>query len=165
MGADISLENPRSLGEEPVADVRVRSSKLQGGRVDPALVSLAIDEFPVLFVAAAAASGKTVFSGIGELRVKESDRIATMATGLRVLGIDVEESEDGAVVHGGRFTGGSVDSHGDHRVAMSLAVAATVAEGPVTINDVAAVNTSFPGFDECLRALQAEIRVVDDVAT
>ncbi len=164
MGADIRLENPQLLGEEPVADIRVRSSNLQGGRPDPALVSLAIDEFPVLFVAAAAASGKTVFSGIGELRVKESDRIATMATGLRTLGIDVEEFEDGAVVHGGRFSSGSVDSHGDHRVAMSLAVAATVAEGPVTINDVAAVNTSFPGFDECLGSLQAGIRVVEDVA-
>jgi len=164
MGADISLENPQLLGEEPVADIRVRSSNLQGGRVDPAQVSLAIDEFPVLFVAAAAATGKTVFSGIGELRVKESDRIATMATALRTLGINVEELEDGAVVHGGRFGSGSVDSRGDHRVAMSLAVAATVAEGPVTINDVAAVNTSFPGFDECLRSLQAGIRVVEDVA-
>ncbi len=164
MGADINLENPQMLGEEPVADIRVRSSNLQGGRVDPALVSLAIDEFPVLFVAAAAATGKTVFSGIGELRVKESDRIATMATGLRTLGIEVEEIEDGAVVHGGRFSSGRVDSCGDHRVAMSLAVAATTAEGPVTISDVAAVNTSFPGFDECLGSLQAEIRVVEDVA-
>ncbi len=164
MGADISLENPQLLGEEPVADIRVRSSNLQGSRVDPALVSLAIDEFPVLFVAAAAATGKTVFSGIGELRLKESDRIATMATALRALGIDVEEFEDGAIVHGGRISSGSVDSCGDHRVAMSLAVAATTAEGPVTINDVAAVNTSFPGFDECLGLLQAEIRVVEDVA-
>ncbi len=164
MGADISLENPQLLGEEPVADIRVRSSNLQGGRVDPAQVSLAIDEFPVLFVAAAAATGKTVFSGICELRVKESDRIATMATALRTLGINVEELEDGAVVHSGRFSSGSVDSRGDHRVAMSLAVAATVAEGPVTINDVAAVNTSFPGFDECLGLLQAEIRDVEDVA-
>jgi 3-phosphoshikimate 1-carboxyvinyltransferase len=164
MGADISLENPQLLGEEPVADIRVRSSKLQGGRVDPALVSLAIDEFPVLFVAAAAATGKTVFSGIGELRLKESDRIASMAAALRTLGIDVEEFEDGAIVHGGRISGGSVDSCGDHRVAMSLAVAATTAEGPVTINDVAAVNTSFPGFDECMGSLQVNIRVVEDVA-
>ena len=120
MGAEISLENPRLLGQEPVADIRVRSSMLQGGPVDPALVSLAIDEFPVLFVAAAAARGKTVFSGIGELRVKESDRIAAMAAGLRLLGIEVDESDDGAVVHGGRFTGGKVQSFGDHRIAMSL---------------------------------------------
>jgi len=121
MGADISLENPKLLGEEPVADIRVRSSALQGAAVDPDLVSLAIDEFPVLFVAAAAAKGKTVFSGIGELRVKESDRIAAMAKGMRILGIEVDESDDGAVVHGGRFGGGTVQSHGDHRVAMSLA--------------------------------------------
>ncbi len=165
MGADIGLENQQTLGEEPVADLRIRSSKLRGCRVDPAQVSLAIDEFPVLFVAAAAASGTTVFSGLRELRVKESDRIATMATGLRTLGIDVEDVEDGAIVHGGRFTGGSVDSQGDHRVAMSLAIAATVAEGAVTINDVAAVNTSFPGFDECLGSLHVDIRVVEDAAT
>ena len=159
MGGDISLENPQLLGQEPVADIRVRSSKLQGGPVDPALVSLAIDEFPVLFVAAAAASGKTVFSGIGELRVKESDRIAVMAAGLRSLGIDVDESEDGAVVHGGRFGGGIVDSHGDHRVAMSLAIAGTVASEPVTVMDVAAVDTSFPGFPECMASLGINIEV------
>ena len=127
MGADISLNNPQLLGEEPVADIRVRSSRLQGGPVDPALVSLAIDEFPVLFVAAAAANGRTEFSGIGELRVKESDRIAAMSEGLRNLGIQVDESADGAIVHGGQFSGGTVQSHGDHRIAMSLAVAGTVA--------------------------------------
>ena len=153
MGADIGLENPRLFGAEPVADIRVRSSNLHGGPVDPALVSLAIDEFPVLFVAAAAAKGKTTFAGIGELRVKESDRIAAMATGLRKLGIKVDESEDGAVVHGGKFTGGEVDSLGDHRIAMSLAVAGSVATDTVIINDVAAVNTSFPGFTSCLEQL------------
>jgi len=158
MGAEISLENPRLLGQEPVADIRVRASRLQGGPVDPALVSLAIDEFPVLFVAAAAARGKTVFSGIGELRVKESDRIAAMAAGLRSLGIDVDESEDGAVVHGGRFTGGQVQSFGDHRIAMSLAVAGTVAADTVRISDVAAVDTSFPGFCNCMAAVGADIR-------
>lgn len=157
MGADISLENPRLFGQEPVADIRVRSSKLHGGQIDASLVSLAIDEFPVLFVAAAAAQGKTVFSGIGELRVKESDRIASMADGLRTLGIRVDESKDGAVVHGGRFSGGVVASHGDHRVAMSLAIAATIAEGPVTISDTAAVDTSFPGFVDCLADLGVQI--------
>lgn len=157
MGADISLENPRLFGQEPVADIRVRSSKLRGGQIDAALVSLAIDEFPVLFVAAAAAQGKTVFSGIGELRVKESDRIASMADGLRTLGIRVDESADGAVVHGGRFSGGVVASHGDHRVAMSLAIAATIAAGPVTITDTAAVDTSFPGFVDCLADLGVQI--------
>ena len=158
MGADIRLENPRLYGAEPVADIRVRASKLYGGPVDPALVSLAIDEFPVLFVAAAAASGKTVFSGLAELRVKESDRIATMAAGLQALGIRVDEVADGATVHGGKFSGGTVESHGDHRVAMSLAIAGTVATDVVTINDVAAVNTSFPGFAGCLAQLGVTIQ-------
>jgi len=157
MGADIRLENPRQMGEEPVADIRVRSSDLHGGAVDPDLVSLAIDEFPVLFVAAAAAKGRTEFSGIGELRVKESDRIAAMAEGMRILGIEVDESDDGAVVHGGRFDGGTVQSHGDHRVAMSLALAGTVASGPVVVEDVEAVDTSFPGFCECMNGLGADI--------
>ena len=164
MGADIGLENPRRFGEEPVADLRVRSSALTGGTVDPGLVSLAIDEFPVLFVAAAAASGSTVFTGIGELRVKESDRIAAMADGLRALGIDVEESADGAVVHGGRFRGGTVESRGDHRIAMALAVAATIADGPVNVRDVDAVDTSFPGFPSCLASLGVGIRVGEDEA-
>ncbi|MBT8102560.1 MAG: 3-phosphoshikimate 1-carboxyvinyltransferase, partial [Gammaproteobacteria bacterium] len=161
MGADISLENTRHLGREPVADIRVRSSSLRGGSVDPALVSLAIDEFPVLFVAAAAASGKTVFSGIGELRVKESDRIAAMAEGMRKLGIVVDESPDGAVVHGGGFTGGTVESFGDHRVAMALAIAGTIADGDVVVRDVASVNTSFPGFEACMASIGADIRVVN----
>ena len=162
MGADISLENPRLLGEEPVADIRVRSSKLHGGAVDPQLVSLAIDEFPVLFVAAAAASGKTEFSGICELRVKESDRIAAMSEGLRALGITVDESADGAVVHGGRFCGGLVQSYGDHRIAMSLALAGTVASDTVTVKNVAAVDTSFPGFCDCMAAIGADIRAVEE---
>ena len=162
MGADINLENPRLLGQEPVADIRVRASKLHGGPVDPALVSLAIDEFPVLFVAAAAASGETTFSGIGELRVKESDRIAAMATGLRALGIEVTESEGGAVVQGGRFDGGAVESFGDHRIAMSFAVAGTVADDVVTVHDVAAVDTSFPGFCDRLTSLGADIHAGQD---
>ena len=165
MGADIRLENPRLFGAEPVADIRVCSSTLQGGTVDPRLASLAIDEFPVLFVAAAAAIGTTEFSGIAELRVKESDRITAMATGLKELGIQVDESEDGAIVHGGRISGGRVDSHGDHRVAMSLAVAATIASDPVTISDVAGVDTSFPGFAECLSALGVAIEAVPDTGS
>jgi len=162
MGADITLDNPQLLGEEPVADIRVRSSRLRGGPVDPALVSLAIDEFPVLFVAAAAASGTTEFSGIGELRVKESDRIAAMSEGLRNLGIQVDESADGAVVHGGQFSGGTVQSHGDHRIAMSLALAGTVASDEVLVEDVAAVDTSFPGFCDCMASIGASIRPVNE---
>lgn len=159
MGAAIEFENERLLGDEPVADIRVRSSKLQGGEVDPALVSLAIDEFPALFVAAAAASGQTRFSGLAELRVKESDRISAMADGLKRLGISVDETPDGAVVTGGRFQGGTVDSFGDHRVAMSLAVAGSVAEDLVTVKSVDAVDTSFPGFAGLLTSLGVAIEV------
>ncbi len=155
MGARIEIENERLEGAEPVADIRVRSSELVGGSVDPALVSLAIDEFPALFVAAAAARGTTVFSGLEELRVKESDRIATMAAGLQRLGIRVDEAADGAVVHGGSFAGGDVDSDGDHRVAMSFAVAGTAARRPVRVRNVAAVATSFPGFPDVMTGLGA----------
>lgn len=162
MGADISIENPREPGFEPVADIRVRSSQLVGGSIDPALVSLAIDEFPVLFVAAAAARGKTSFSGIGELRVKESDRIAAMSTGLRALGITVDESADGAVIFGGKFQSGTVQSFGDHRIAMALAVAASIASGPVTIRDIDTVATSFPGFAPLLR--QAGLKIAETAA-
>ena len=162
MGADIAIENARQLGEETVADLRACSSQLRGTQVDPALVSLAIDEFPALFVAAAVAAGKTVFSDIGELRVKESDRIGAMASALRALGIQVDESPDGAIVHGGQFTGGSVDSHGDHRVAMAMAVAGTVADGEVRISDVDAVDTSFPGFASTLAEVGADISVRED---
>jgi len=157
MGADISLENARLLSQEPAADIRVRASELHGGPVDPELVSLAIDEFPVLFVAAAAAQGTTRFSGIGELRVKESDRIAAMSAGLRSLGIEVDESDDGAVVHGGQFSGGEVESFGDHRIAMSLAVAAGSASEPVVVRDTAAVETSFPGFAALMASLGLNI--------
>ena len=160
MGALITLESPRLFGQEPVANIRVKSSKLHGGPIDPSRVSLAIDEFPALFVAAAAATGKTTFSEIGELRVKESDRIAAMAEGMRNLGIQVDESPDGAVVHGGRFKGGEVESFRDHRVAMSLAMAATVADGEVLIRGVDNVDTSFPGFSETLAGAGAKIEVL-----
>ena len=161
MGADLTLENSRLLGEEPVADIRVRASRLQGGPVDPKLVSLAIDEFPALFVAAAAAQGTTTFSGLEELRVKESDRISAMVDGLRRLGIRVDETPDGAVVQGGRFSGGEVESYHDHRVAMSLAMAGTVAEGEVLIRGVDNVDTSFPGFPELMSNIGAEIEQRD----
>jgi 3-phosphoshikimate 1-carboxyvinyltransferase len=158
MGADLSLENRRTFGDEPVADIRVRSSRLAGCDVDPALVSLAIDEFPALFVAAAAAEGETRFSGLEELRVKESDRIAAMADGLGRLGVDVEETPDGALVRGGGFRGGVVDSYHDHRVAMSLAMAGTIADDEVLIRGVDNVNTSFPGFCERVAELGANVQ-------
>lgn len=148
MGADISEENPRDNGGEPVADLLVRHAPLQGIEVPAALVPDMIDEFPALFVAAACAEGRTVVRDAAELRVKESDRIAAMATGLRALGIAIEETPDGAVIEGGRLGAGSVDSHDDHRIAMSFAIAAQVADGEVRINDIATVATSFPGFFE-----------------
>lgn len=162
MGARIDIEACASTGSEPVADIRVRSSALDGIDVDPSLVSLAIDEFPVLFVAAAAAQGCTSFTGIGELRVKESDRISTMVEGLRNLGISVQETSDGASVQGGVFTGGAVDSHGDHRVAMSFAAAGTVARSPVIIMNTDAVDTSFPGFVECMTGAGADISAFEE---
>jgi 3-phosphoshikimate 1-carboxyvinyltransferase len=148
MGADIREENRQEQGGEPVADVVVRHAPLKGIDVPAQIVPDMIDEFPILFVAAACAQGRTRVSGAAELRVKESDRIATMAAGLRALGIQVEETPDGAVIEGGCLTGGAVDSLGDHRIAMSFAVAAQLAEGDVVINDVANVATSFPGFTD-----------------
>ena len=159
MGADISLENVRLYGEEPVADIAVKSSHLHGIEVPPDIVSLAIDEFPLLFVAAAGAIGTTTFAGIGELRVKESDRISTMAAGLKSLGVTVAASPDGAVGEGCEYAGGHVDSHGDHRIAMSFAVAALRATSPLSIGNAKNVDTSFPGFVDCLRSLGARITV------
>ena len=146
MGADITQYDPRTSGGEPVADLLVRHAPLHGIEVPEAWVPDMIDEFPALFVAAAAARGRTVVRGAAELRVKESDRIAAMAHGLRALGVSVDEAPDGAAIEGGRLRGGRIDSRGDHRIAMSFAVAAQLADGPVEINDVANVATSFPGF-------------------
>ncbi|MBD7952661.1 3-phosphoshikimate 1-carboxyvinyltransferase [Stenotrophomonas sp. Sa5BUN4] len=148
MGADITEENPAEQGGEPVADLLVRHAPLKGARIPEALVPDMIDEFPALFVAAAAAEGQTVVTGAAELRVKESDRLAAMATGLRTLGVQVDETEDGATIHGGAVLGsGTIESHGDHRIAMAFAIAGQLTDGDVRINDVANVATSFPGFD------------------
>jgi 3-phosphoshikimate 1-carboxyvinyltransferase len=146
MGADIELLHRREVGGEPVADLRVRSSALRGIRIPEDQVPLAIDEFPALFVAAACAEGETLLTGAEELRVKESDRIQVMADGLQALGIEAAPRPDGIVIRGGRLSCGSVDSHGDHRIAMAFAMAALRAEGQVVIGDCANVNTSFPGF-------------------
>ncbi|MGJ4730258.1 3-phosphoshikimate 1-carboxyvinyltransferase [Luteimonas sp. SDU101] len=148
MGADIVEQPAGEQGGEPVSDLLVRHAPLQGIQVPEAHVADMIDEFPALFVAAACARGDTVVRGAAELRVKESDRIATMATGLRTLGASIDETPDGAVIRGGAPLGaGSIQSHGDHRIAMSFAVAAQLAQGEVRIEDVANVATSFPGFD------------------
>ncbi|HEX7028730.1 MAG TPA: 3-phosphoshikimate 1-carboxyvinyltransferase [Gammaproteobacteria bacterium] len=146
MGADIELTNEGMAGGEPVADIRIRAAKLKGIEIPEALVPLAIDEFPVLFVAAACASGTTVLRGAEELRVKESDRIQVMADGLQALGIRAEPRPDGIVIEGGRLQAGEVQSHGDHRIAMAFSMAALRAGGEILIRDCANVNTSFPGF-------------------
>ena len=148
MGADIVEEDLREQGGERVADLRVRHAPLHGIDVPVELVPDMIDEFPALFIAAAAAEGITRVSGAAELRVKESDRLAVMAAGLRTLGIEVDESSDGAEIRGGILQGGEIDSHGDHRIAMSFSVAGLVAVCPVIIRDCANVATSFPGFIE-----------------
>ena len=146
MGADIEVSNERVIGGEPVADLRVRHAPLQGIRIPEDQVPLAIDEFPALFVAAACAEGETLLTGAEELRVKESDRIQVMADGLQALGVEAEPTPDGIRIRGGAIGGGEVDSHGDHRIAMSFAMAALRAEGPIRIRDCANVNTSFPDF-------------------
>ena len=129
-----------------MADIRVKSAPLKGIVIPEDQVPLAIDEFPVIAVAAACAEGQTVLTGAEELRVKESDRIQAMVDGLKILGVDCFGTDDGMVINGGPIKGGVVDSLGDHRIAMSFAIAALKAEGTITIKDCANVNTSFPGF-------------------
>ncbi|MCG7371272.1 MULTISPECIES: bifunctional prephenate dehydrogenase/3-phosphoshikimate 1-carboxyvinyltransferase [Pseudomonas] len=162
MGGDITLENQREVGGEPVADLRVRSATLKGIEIPEALVPLAIDEFPVLFVAASCAQGRTVLRGAEELRVKESDRIQVMADGLKVLGVSATPTPDGIVIEGGSMGGGEVESHGDHRIAMAFSVASLRASAPIRIRDCANVATSFPGFLEL--AAKAGIRVKEEAS-
>lgn len=160
MGADLEVSNPQEVGGEPVADIRVRSAPLKGIRIPEALVPLAIDEFPALFVAAAFAEGQTVLTGAEELRVKESDRIQVMADGLVACGVDAQPTPDGIIINPGNFGGGTVDSHGDHRIAMSFAMAALRASGTITVNDCANVNTSFPSFVELAKGAGLEIAAI-----
>tara|TARA_R100001244_G_scaffold259_2_gene383 strand:- start:30865 stop:33123 length:2259 start_codon:yes stop_codon:yes gene_type:complete len=160
MGGDITLENQRIVGGEPVADIRVRSAQLKGIDIPEDLVPLAIDEFPVLFVAASCAQGRTVLRGAEELRVKESDRIQVMADGLLALGVKVEPTPDGIIIDGGAIGGGEVHSHGDHRIAMSFSVASLRATAPIRIHDCANVATSFPNF--LALAAQVGIRVSEE---
>lgn len=158
MGADLRLINHRSWGMEPVADIEVRPSQLHGARIPERLVPLAIDEFPALFVAAACAEGDTLVTGAEELRVKESDRIAAMARGFEVLGIRHEVLPDGMRIHGGQpFGGGTIDSRGDHRIAMAFAMASLRASAPIEILDTANVATSFPGFAELANSVGLRI--------
>jgi 3-phosphoshikimate 1-carboxyvinyltransferase len=157
MGADIQILNPRQSGAEPLADLRVFASPLRGVVVPKDLVSLAIDELPVLFIAAACAQGETRVTGAEELRVKESDRIAAMSAGLTALGVTHEALPDGMQIQGrgegSAFTSGKIDAFGDHRIAMSFAVASLRAAGAIEIRDVANVATSFPGFVPLARSV------------
>jgi 3-phosphoshikimate 1-carboxyvinyltransferase len=155
MGADIRV-HPRAggtlAGAEPVADLEVHRTALHGIKVPEALVPLAIDEFPAFFIAAACASGETQVRGVLELRVKESDRLAVMAQGLKALGVEHQLLPDGLYIRGAAsLGGGSIDSHGDHRIAMAFAIAGLRARAAIEIRDVANVATSFPGFVDTAR--------------
>ncbi len=161
MGADIEVLKPRDVGGEPVADLRVHSAKLKGIQIPEEYVPLAIDEFPVLFVAAACAEGQTVLTGAEELRVKESDRIQVMVDNLQALGVDIEGTPDGAIINGSPIGGGTVHAHGDHRIAMAFAMASLCSTGIIEIEDCANVNTSFPGFVELAAGAGVNIREQD----
>jgi 3-phosphoshikimate 1-carboxyvinyltransferase len=162
MGADITLNNEREVGGEPVADIHVRYAPLKGIEIPEDQVPLAIDEFPALFIAAACAEGRTVLRGAKELRVKESDRIAAMAEGLTTLGVENEVLDDGIIIEGGRLGGGVINTFHDHRIAMSFAIAALRAEGEIRILDCDHVATSFPGFDALARGLGLQISALVD---
>jgi 3-phosphoshikimate 1-carboxyvinyltransferase len=148
MGANLSLSNEREIGGELLADIRIQSSELKGIHIPEALVPLAIDEFPAVFIAASCAQGETVLTGAKELRVKESDRIQVMADGLTILGIKNEVLEDGIKIQGGTFQNPTqmIESHHDHRISMSFAVASLRCDYPIEINGVDNVMTSFPNF-------------------
>ncbi|UAK26674.1 3-phosphoshikimate 1-carboxyvinyltransferase [Sphingomonas nostoxanthinifaciens] len=161
MGADLTLQNERTVGGEPVADIRVRHSRLTGIEVPPDIAPRMIDEFPILFVAASMAKGRTVARGLEELRVKESDRLALMAHGLARLGVSVEETADSLTIEGrdGAPLGGNevtaIAAELDHRIAMSFAIAGLVSSAGIAIDDISPVATSCPGFADMLASLAA----------
>jgi 3-phosphoshikimate 1-carboxyvinyltransferase len=166
MGGNIEVVNARESGAEPVADLKVRRSALKGIQVPASLVPLAIDEFPVLFIAAACAAGETVVTGAEELRVKESDRISAMSAGLATLGVAHEVLPDGMRIEGRAdgpaFSGGVIDSHGDHRIAMAFGIASLRAAQTITIRDVTNVATSFPGFVGLARSVGLGLTEAED---
>jgi len=159
MGADLAVTNVRDEGGETVADVTARHSELQGVEVPPERAPSMIDEYPILAVAAAFATGRTVMRGIGEMRVKESDRIALMAAGLAACGVEVEEGPEHLTVAGaGRVRGGArVATHGDHRIAMSHLILGQAAEQPVSVDEPGMIATSFPGFVQMMQGLGGQI--------
>ena len=163
MGADFRIAaEGADDGIEPVGTISIRPARLRGIEVPEHLVPLAIDEFPLVFVAAALAEGTTVIRGAAELRHKESDRIGVMVQGLRALGVDVQEHPDGAVIQGGALNGGTVDSAGDHRVAMAFAVAGIAARGPIRILECRNVATSYPGFVADARSVGMQVESQHD---
>ena len=160
MGADIERENQRTEAGEPVCDLRVKASDLRGAAIPASLAPAMIDEYPILAVAAACADGVTKMSGLAELRVKESDRLAAVAQGLERCGVRVKEGEDSLTVYGNGKPpkgGGLIETHLDHRIAMAFLVLGTVTDEPVQIDDSAPINTSFPGFTELMNKLGADI--------
>jgi 3-phosphoshikimate 1-carboxyvinyltransferase len=158
MGADLRIHPRVAAGAEPVADIELRASQLRGIAVPEEFVPLAIDELPVLFIAAAGATGETVFTGAAELRVKESDRLAVMAEGLTRTGVPNELAPDGIRIEGGhRLRTAEINSHGDHRIALAFTIASLLADGPLTIRDVENVGTSFPGFVETARGCGLDV--------
>lgn len=164
MSAKLQIDNESEQSGEPVADITSSTTGLRAIDIDADDVSLAIDEIPILLIAAACANGTTRLRGAAELRVKESDRLSAMAAGLRAMGIRVEEYPDGLDVTGGVLQGGEVDSHGDHRIAMAFAVAAAVASGPVRIRHIDNVATSYPAFRRDMAALGIEIQEIEGTA-
>jgi 3-phosphoshikimate 1-carboxyvinyltransferase len=157
MGADITIENRRSVGGEEVGDIRVRASRLKGVTVPAARSASMIDEYPVLAAAAAFAEGDTLMEGVGELRVKESDRIAMVAAGLAANGVACEEGPESLLVRGGarEIGGGTIATHLDHRIAMSFLVLGLAAAKPVTVDDAGPIATSFPAFESLMTSLGA----------
>jgi 3-phosphoshikimate 1-carboxyvinyltransferase len=164
MGADITILNQRQDGEECFADLQVNYSSLKGIDIPSSMVPLAIDEFPIIFIAAACAYGETTLKGARELRLKESDRIGAMVEGLTQLGIEAQGFDDGISIKGGALHGGIVDSRGDHRIAMSFSIAGAVSSGPVTIKNCANVATSFPTFVTTANKLHFQIEELIDNA-
>jgi len=161
MGADLELQDPRTFGGEPVADLRIRyAGRLRGVEIPPARIPTLIDELPVILALAATAAGTTRLRGAAELRVKESDRLAVMARGLKTLGVALEEVEDGMDVEGGAIRGGAVDGAGDHRCAMSFCVLGQVADAPVTVSGCENIDTSYPGFAADLSTVGGNIHAL-----
>jgi len=163
MGADITLLDERVVSGEPVADIQAKSSALHGIDIPESLVAGAIDEFPAIMVAAACARGKTRLIGAEELRIKESDRILAIVDGLQTLGIDVDEQPDGMTVTGGSISGGEINSFTDHRIAMAFAIAGLNASAPITVQDCANVETSFPGFVDIANNAGLELVIEEQV--